>query len=75
MFDAAPFKRLLDAGTIGKCIELTRAQPTTIRATENKRFGKNTAILVTNASQKPVTVTTGFILPSFAAGSLVETTK
>jgi hypothetical protein len=46
-----------------------------MRATENKRFGKNTAILVINASQKPVTVTTGFILSSFAAGSLVEITK
>jgi hypothetical protein len=47
-----------------------------MRATENKRFGKNTAILVTNASQKPVTVTTtGFIVSSFAAGWLVKITK
>jgi hypothetical protein len=73
LFDSAALKRLLDAGTIRKCIELTN--PTTMRATENKRFGKNTAILVTNASQKPVTVTTGFIVSSFAAGPLVEPTK
>jgi hypothetical protein len=36
-------------------------------AMENKRFGRKTAILVTNASQKPVTVTTGFIV--FLLGS------
>jgi hypothetical protein len=39
-------------------------------AIENKRLGKNTAILVTNASQKPVTATTGFIVSSSATGQV-----
>src|SRR5712692_1311337 len=40
---------------------LQRTQPSKIKAMAKKKFGKKTAILVTNASQKPVTATTGFI--------------
>jgi hypothetical protein len=40
---------------------LQTTQPSKIMAMAKNRLGKKTAILVTNASQKPVTVTTAFI--------------
>jgi hypothetical protein len=46
---------------------LQTTQPSKIIATANSKLGRNTAILVTNASQKPVTVTTGFIDSSYFA--------
>jgi hypothetical protein len=46
---------------------LQRTQPAMMITAAKKRFGRKTAILVTNASQKPVTATTGFITSSFVA--------
>src|SRR3990170_481964 len=51
------------------------AQPNKMIAMAKKILGKKIAILVIKASQKPVTVTTGFMLSSLTANSLEDCPK